>query len=73
MNTVHNEALRLCTGAFRSSPEKSLQVEAGSPPLDLQRDEQVLRYIIRLESSPKYLEKLNVLEDEYDNMYEEDK
>ena len=73
LNTVHNEALRLCTGAFRSSPEKSLQVEAGSPPLDLQRDEQVLRYIIRLESSPKYLEKLNVLEDEYDNMYEEDK
>ena len=73
LNSVHNEALRICTGAFRTSPEKSLQVEAGSPPLDLQRDEQCLRYILRIESSPDYKNSLNVLDDQYDNMYERNK
>ena len=70
LNSVHNQALRICTGAFRSSPEKSLQVEAGSPPLDLQRDDQCLRYILRLESSPEYVENMNVLKDQYDTLYE---
>ena len=70
LNPVHNEALRICTGAFRTSPTNSLQVEAGSPPLDLQRDEQLLRYIVRLESLPEYKKDLNALNDQYDDRYE---
>ena len=70
LDTVQNEALRICTGAFRSSPATSLQVEAGVPPLNLQRDEQCLRYLLRLESCPEYTEKLNVLNDQYDVKYE---
>ena len=72
LDPVHNEALRLCTGAFRSSPANSLQVEAGSPPLDLQRDENCMKYIIRLESQPDYTNKLNVLDEEYDCKYNRD-
>ena len=71
LDSVHNEALRICTGAFRTSPTASLQVEAGSPPLDLQRNELCLRYLLRLESFPEYREKLNVLNSEQDYKYEE--
>ena len=70
LNPVHNEAMRLCTGAFRTSPAASLHVEAGSPPLDLQRDELCLRYITRLESLPEYLKNLNILDQQYDDKYE---
>ena len=70
LDSVHNEALRICTGAFRTSPTASLQVEAGSPPMDLQRDELCLRYLLRLESFPEYREKLNVLNNEEDQKYE---
>ena len=74
LNPVHNEALRICSGAFRSSPIPSLLVETGNPPLDLQREEQCLRYLTRLESNQQYMEetnKLNVLEDLYDYEYTE--
>ena len=73
LNPVQNEALRICTGAFRSSPVPSLQVESGVPPLKIQRNEQCLRYITRLESFPEYKEKLIVLSDLYDSKYEKDK
>lgn len=72
LDPVHNEALRICTGAFRSSPTPSLQVEAGSPPLDLQREELCLKYIIKLESHPEYTDKLNIVDEEYDHKYDED-
>ena len=71
LDSVHNEALRICTGAFRTSPVASLQVEAGSPPLELQRRELCLRYLLRLESSPEYQEKLNVLNNEHDPIYKQ--
>ena len=73
LDTVHNQALRICTGAFRSSPQVSLQVEAGSPPLELQREEQSLRYILRLESIPEYRHNMNVLDDQYDFKYDRNK
>ena len=34
LDTVHNQGLRLCLGAFRTSPVQSLYVEANEPPLD---------------------------------------
>ena len=58
LNPVHNEALRICTGVFRSSPVPSLLAEAGNPPLDLQREEQCLRYLTRLENNQQYTEEL---------------
>ena len=38
LDPIHNEGLRLVTGAFRSSPILSLQVEAGEPPLRIRRE-----------------------------------
>ena len=37
LDTVHNQCLRLCLGAFRTSPIQSLYVEANEPPLDMRR------------------------------------
>ena len=38
LDSIHHEGIRLTTGAFRSSPANSLCVEAGEPPLDLERE-----------------------------------
>ena len=37
LDVVQNQALRLCLGAFRSSPVSSLYVEANEPPLHFRR------------------------------------
>nr|BDT63038.1 MAG: hypothetical protein [Trachysalambria curvirostris nimavirus] len=52
LDSVHNEALRLCTGAFRSSPVQSLYAESGEPPLNLHRDYMNLIYYTRLQRIP---------------------
>lgn len=33
LDPEHNQGLRLCTGAFRSSPAVSITAESGEPPL----------------------------------------
>ncbi|GFY67815.1 hypothetical protein TNIN_90121 [Trichonephila inaurata madagascariensis] len=38
LDPVHHQALRLCLGAFRTSPVESLYAEAYEPPLDLGRN-----------------------------------
>ena len=53
LDVVHNMGLRICTGAFRTSPVESLYVDSNELPLDLRREELGLRYITRLKSSPK--------------------
>jgi len=52
LDPVQNEAMRLTTGAFRTSPVDSLQVESGCPPLDLQREEQCLRFYAKMLALP---------------------
>ncbi|GFQ71437.1 RNase H domain-containing protein [Trichonephila clavata] len=37
LDPVHHQGLRLCLGAFRTSPVESLYAEAYEPPLDLRR------------------------------------
>ncbi|KAA0201988.1 hypothetical protein HAZT_HAZT007569, partial [Hyalella azteca] len=58
LNPVHNSAIRLCTGAFRSSPLLSLYAESGEFPLSARRDLLMLQYLARaqqLPNSPSYL------------------
>ena len=49
--TLNNEALRICTGAFRSSPIQSLYVEAEEPPLDLRWEELTMRTYYRIKAT----------------------
>ena len=46
-DTVHNEALRISTRAFRSSPINSLYVEASEPSLSGRRDRLIMQYFLR--------------------------
>ena len=51
LKPVQNEAIRICLGAFRSSPEKSLHREAGEMPMRIRHLQLSLQYIIRLKSN----------------------
>jgi len=57
LDPIQNHALRLCIGAFRTSPASSLCVEANEPPLQLRRKKLSLQYTLKLsanQSNPAY-------------------
>lgn len=47
LDPIQTTALRLAIGAFRTSPNKSVMVEAGEPPLLLRRKTQAIAYLTR--------------------------
>ena len=47
LDPVHNAALRLCTGAYRSSPVVSIYADSGEPPLQHRRELLALQYYAR--------------------------
>jgi len=51
LDPIQNHALRLCLGAFRTSPCSSLSVEADELPLNLRREKLSLQYALRLSSN----------------------
>ena len=52
LDVLHNLALRICTGAYRTSPVESLYIDSNELPLYLRREELGLRALQRLKSSP---------------------
>ncbi|GFW64605.1 putative RNA-directed DNA polymerase from transposon X-element [Trichonephila clavipes] len=54
LDTIHHSALRLCSGAFRTSPVTSLYVVCHKPPLELRRRQLSANYFIRTMSVPSY-------------------
>ena len=52
LDPVHNSALRICTGAFKSSPIPSLYAETGEPPLDNRRKQLLLQFYARSQQLP---------------------
>ena len=52
LNPIQNEGLRLCLGAYKTSPAESLEVEAGVLPLHIRREQLALQYILKLKSNP---------------------
>uniref|UniRef100_A0A2P2I6W7 RNA-directed DNA polymerase from mobile element jockey-like n=1 Tax=Hirondellea gigas TaxID=1518452 RepID=A0A2P2I6W7_9CRUS len=53
LNPVHNAAIRLCTGAFRSSPVISLYAKSGEPPLHSRREQLLLQYVAHVNQMPQ--------------------
>ena len=51
LDTVHNQGLQLCLGAFCTSPVHSLYVEANEPPLGMRRTRLSLLYCVKLMSN----------------------
>ena len=52
LDPVHNQGLRLCLGAFRSSPVESLYVEAHELPLKKSQRKLALQYTLKLKANP---------------------
>ena len=70
LDRVQNGALRLCLGAFRTSPIPSLQVEANELPLILRREKLTLQYITKLKSTPDNPAYTCVFEPKYTLLFE---
>ena len=51
LDVVHNMGLRICTGAYKTSPVDSLYVDSGMAPLFIRREELGLRYLSRVLTS----------------------
>ena len=51
LDPIQNQALRLCLGAFRTTPVESLQIEANEPPLSLRRNKLALQYALKVYSN----------------------
>ena len=48
LDPIQNQALRLCLGAFRTSPATSLHVEANEMPIELRRRRLASQYSIKI-------------------------
>ena len=48
LGTIRNQCLRIATGAFKSSPIKSLEVLTSTLPIDLTQDMKLLNYLTRI-------------------------
>ena len=70
LDSVHNEALRLCTGAFKSSPIQSIQIEAEDTPLYIRRRELSLRHYTRT-ISLSHLKNATTTDETLDQLYYE--
>jgi len=53
LNPVHNTALRICTGAYKSSPIVSLYAETGEPSLKYRRMQLLLQFDTHLNCHPE--------------------
>ncbi|GFT76673.1 RNase H domain-containing protein [Trichonephila clavipes] len=54
LDPVHHMALRICSGAFRTSPVQSLYVNCHQPPLDLRRRKLSLAFYFKILSVPSH-------------------
>ena len=54
LDTIHNAALRIVTGAFRTSPTSSILVDVNGPPLALRRRMLSMRYACKLRQFPDH-------------------
>ena len=69
LDPVHNQGLRIMTGAFRSSPAMSLCVEAGEPPLQLHREKTQMKSAVKLMNSDSPTKRLF---NKFDNFWKAD-
>lgn len=51
LDRIQHQALRLCTGAFKTTPTAALEVETGEMPLDLRRTTLGINYWLNLMSN----------------------
>ncbi len=55
LNTIQNQALRIASGAFITSPISSIHAETTTIPLPAHRNMQILSYYFKLQSQSKHI------------------
>ena len=70
LDPVHNQGLRLCLGAFRSSPVESLHVDAHEPCLGARRTKLSLQYVSKIKSLPKHPTHDAVFDNKYMKLFD---
>ncbi|KAL1447911.1 hypothetical protein WDU94_005491 [Cyamophila willieti] len=55
LDTIHNQCLRLCIGAFRSSPIVSILSDSGEPPLSFRREMLCFNYLLNSRRDPRHI------------------
>ena len=70
LDTIHHTALRLCSGAFRTSPVLSLYAECGEPSLSLRRQKLSLQFYTRIQAVPNTPTSDIVNDRQYDHYYD---
>uniref|UniRef100_A0A3B5QAR3 Reverse transcriptase domain-containing protein n=1 Tax=Xiphophorus maculatus TaxID=8083 RepID=A0A3B5QAR3_XIPMA len=51
LDIIQHQALRLCTGAFKTTPTAAIEVEMGEMPLDLRRTKLEINYWLNVQSN----------------------
>ena len=54
LDHIQSNALRICCGAFKSTPLSALQADCGQPPLRLRRLRMMSDYAIKIQSFPDH-------------------
>lgn len=54
IETIQNSAVRIATGAFRSSPITSLYADSGLRPLEYYQETKMLNFFIRIGVNPNH-------------------
>ena len=50
LNIIQDKALRMCCGAFITTPISALQVNCRDAPLQLRKQQQLLKYSVKIKS-----------------------
>ena len=70
LDPIHNQRLRLCLGAFRTSPVESLYVDAQEPCLGAKRGKLSLQYASKIKSLPKHPAHNAVFDNKYMKLFD---
>ena len=69
LDPIANQGLRLCSGAFRTSPIESLQVETGETSLETRRLKLSLQYYMKMKANPENPAYSCVVNPEYKRLF----
>ena len=70
LDPIHNQGLKLCLGAFRTSPVESLYVDAHEPCLGARRAKLSLQYASKIKSLPKHPAYNTVFDNKYMKLFD---
>ena len=70
LDPVHNQGLRLCLGAFKTSPVESLYVDTHEPCLGARRAKLSLQYASNIKSLPNHTTHDVAFDNKYMNLFD---